>query len=187
MHIIGETINITSMKTNGQATMMRKTHFLAFQEHVTDKQESQRIKGAMAKIGIRMLAGPADPEHAKKSGEVGMLSHSPLRPIAMKAITDDFEDAMKSGRLAAYILGIANATILVMVIYGLSGGHQNEEATARTNDLFIMARQEMSLQAFGLQMLMGDINGEAEDFPCLQEMVLEEGWTDTPANLSCLE
>ena len=28
-------------------------------------------------------------------------------------------------------------------------------------------------------MIMGDINGETEDFTTLQEMLKEEGWTDT--------
>ena len=80
--------------------------------------------------------------------------------------------------MAGYNLDISNATITVVVIYGWSGGHQKEAAAARTNDLLAIARQELSMQPPGLQMIMGDINGESEDFPTLQEMLKEEGWTD---------
>ena len=122
-----------------------------------------------------MLAGPPDPEHAKKSSGVGMLSHGPLRPIALQAITDDFKDAIQTGRMAAYILDVANATLLVVAIYGWSGGHQNEQAAVRTNDLFIIAKQELNLQTPGLHVIMGGVNGEIEDFQCVQDMLNEEG------------
>ena len=182
--MIGETINITSMRTNGHTTMERKTHFTAFQEHGMEPHETIIFKGALGERVINMLAGPRDPEHAKKSGGVGMMAQSPLRPIGMQPTTEDFKDAIKTGRMAAYHLDIANATITVVLIYGGSGGHQNEVAATRTNDLFLIARQELSMQPIGLHMIMGHINGEVEDFPCLQEMLHEEAWTDTAAKAS---
>ena len=172
------------MRTNGHTTMERVAHFTAFQEHAMEAKETQVFKGMLAKRNINMQAGPPDPEHAKKSGGVGLMAHSPLRPIIMQPLTDDFKDALKIGRMAAYELEISDTTITIIVIYGWSGCHQNETAAARTNDLFVIAKHELDMQPPGLHMIMGDINGEPEDFPCLLEMLTEEGWTDTAAKAS---
>ena len=51
-HIIVETINITSLRTNAHTTMERKAHFTAFQEHVMEAQETHIFKGIMGKRAL---------------------------------------------------------------------------------------------------------------------------------------
>ena len=108
--------------------------------------------------------GPTDPEHGRKSGGVGINCRTPLRPIVMQPITDDFRDAMKTGRCMAYILDITGANVTIVNLYGWSGAHQNQIAAARTDDLLAFGRNELAVQPRGHQLICGDLNGETEDF-----------------------
>ena len=74
----------------------------------------------------------------------------------------------------AYSVDITGSNITIVCIYGWTGGHQDTEAFARTDDLFAIIRAELALQPLGHKIITGDINGEPKDFPNLLEMLEEE-------------
>ena len=92
-----------------------------------------------------------------------MICRAPLRPIPLEPHTDDFRDAMQTGRCMAYNVDITGSNITIVCIYGWTGGHQDTEAVARTDDLFAIIRAELVLQPLGHKMIIGDISGESKD------------------------
>lgn len=101
--------------------------------------------------------------------------------MPMRIVTPHFRDAVKTGSLNGFIVDAAGANITIIVIYGWSGGHQSAEAAARTDDLAAIARAELAEQPIGHKMIMGDVNGEMDDFPTFAAMLKDKGWTDAGA------
>ncbi len=129
-----------------------------------------------------MQAGPRDPEYARKAGGVGMQCIKPLRPMAMQPISEDFKDACKTGRVAAWWVDIVGINVLFIIIYGWTGAVKGNEAAARTNDLIGVIRNEIFLQPKALVCMTGDVNRDTDAFPNLIEMIEEENWTDIGAH-----
>ena len=60
-HVIIETIDITSMRTNGHTTMERKAHYTAIQEHAMEDKEIHIFKGIMGKKRDQHIGGTLRP------------------------------------------------------------------------------------------------------------------------------
>jgi hypothetical protein len=181
--VIVESINATSFATNLEQMRERRAHITAFQEHAMTDEQIHSVMLSLAMDGWNMLAGPRDPEHARRSGGVGIQCMKPLRPMKMQPISDDFKDAYKSGRAAAWWVDIGGVNVLFVVIYGWTGGLKGNEAAGRTDDLFGIIRNELFLQPKALTIMTGDINGDTDAYPNLQEMFDDEGWTDIGARV----
>ena len=69
------------------------------------------------------------------------------------------------------MLQVANA-------YGWTGSIKGSKAADRTNDLLVIASNELDLQEPGPKMLVGDLNGDLEGLPIVQHLLKEKGWVD---------
>lgn len=162
--MIIETINVIVVHTSGQQLKARRAHVTAFQEHAPTPTEERIYKVEVAVQGWHASAGPKDPECTRKSGGVVLQRRQPLRPMPMRIETENFRDAVKSGRLMGCVIDVDGASIIIIVLYGWSGGHHNVEAAARADDLLSIARMELSKQPIGLKMMVGGINGKPVSF-----------------------
>ena len=51
----------------------------------------------------------------------------------------------------------------------------------RTNDIITVLRDELEKHPMTPQLIAGDINGDVNMFPTLEEMCTQGGWTDVGA------
>ena len=52
------------------------------------------------------------------------------------------------------------------------------KAAERTNDLLTIGVNDMEAQEPGPKMLIGDVNGDLENFSVIQYLIEKQGWTD---------
>ena len=66
----------------------------------------------------------------------------------------------------------------IVNFYGVTCGHNSEEAVMQTDHLIGVIRDELEEHPNIPTLIVGDLNAEPEDVPIVQEMLQEEGWTD---------
>ena len=61
--------------------------------------------------------------------------------------------------------------LVVADIYGWTNAHYDVTAAVRSNDLLDLIWQEFAARPPGPRMILGDLNGDSDDFPVLQALV----------------
>ena len=176
--IIFESANITSAASNGQQAVARKAKILAVQEHSVDGKDAADFKQLAKGEGWDTTLGPVDPEFGRKAAGVGFCTQKGMMQLPIKPMTDDYDDAVRTGRLLIQQWELEECTLQIGNGYGWTGGVKGSKAADRTNDLFVIAVNELDLQEPGPKMLVGDFNGELEDLPIIQHLLKEKGWID---------
>ena len=151
---------------------------MAVQEHSVDGKDAADFKQLAKNEGWETTLGPVDPEFGRKSAGVGFCSKKGMIQLPIKAVTDDYDDAVKTGRLMIQQWELEESTLQIGNGYGWTGGVKGSKAADRTNDLVVIAVNEFDLQEPGPKMLVGDFNGELEDLPIIQHLLKEKGWVD---------
>ena len=177
-----ESINVTSMRTNGQAVYARKAHFVGVQEHSVRTDAAEGFAAEAAKHGWQMKLGPPDPEHQRPTGGVGFLARSPLHGIPIRGVTKQYEDAVNVGRLGIYGMDLQATTLLVAVLYGWTGSIKGSAAAEKTDDLCKIMLEELRQHPRGPILIMGDLNAEIEDLPVMRDLLDSGAWTDIGAD-----
>ena len=87
-HLIIESINRASLNTNCESLLERKARFVGLQEYSTPTvgQGSTKAYGAAC---WTLEMGPCDPEHARPSGGVGLLSRTPTLGVPIVSNTPE--------------------------------------------------------------------------------------------------
>ena len=178
-----ESINVTSLNTNCESVLARGAHLVGIQEHSAPIAGQGSTKALAAKGGWMLEMGPCDPEHARPSGGVGLLSKSPTLGIPIEGNTPAYRDAYSTARLAIYTCDVLAKELLIAVVYGWTGAANGNEACERSDDLCHIMHQELLSHPEGPKLVMGDINGDIEQFSVCRLMLREQGWTDLGANV----
>lgn len=181
IRLVIDSINVTALSTNAVSLLAREAHVLGIQEHLASAAVQPRFRAEAKDEGWDLDLGPIDPEHAKPSAGVGLAVRKPMNAIPIAGSAKDYNDAYETGRLAIYQLDVQGRTLLIAVIYGWTGACAGNGAAERSEDLMHILANELRAQPVGPQLIMGDFNGELEDFPTLITMTQEEGWTDVGA------
>ena len=92
--------------------------------------------------------------------------------------TDDFKDAVKTGRLLIICMDVEGTTLTVATISGWTGGIKGSLEAERTDDFIAIALDQFSNMKPAPKMIMGDLNATIEALPTLEGMLKEQGWTD---------
>ena len=82
-----------------------------------------------------MEGGPLEPETGKQSAGVGIVALEGLAPYPVTNPTQDYHDAVASGRCAIYNIDCQGATLTIAVIYGWAGAKVGSINASRTDDL----------------------------------------------------
>lgn len=64
------------------------------------------------------------------------------------------------------------------IIYGITGGHNSEEAAMQTDHLLGAIMDELEEHPMMATLIIGDLNAEPEDIPIMRQILEEESWTD---------
>ena len=92
--------------------------------------------------------------------------------------TEDYKDAVKTGRLLIICMDVEGTTLACATIYGWTGGVKGSLEAERTDDLIAIVREQFSRMKPGPKMIAGDLNATIEALPTLEAMLKEQGWTD---------
>ena len=106
------------------------------------------------------------------------MTKLPMVCVHIKPGTKAYEEAYSSGRLAIYQIDGQPTPILCAVVYGWTGAVKGNEASDRTDDLLQILKDELNCQHVGPHCICGDVNGDLEACPQLQDVVSTAGWTD---------
>ena len=97
--------------------------------------------------------------------------------------TKEFIKAYKAGRAALYVLDLGwESNMLVVVIYGQSGGSKAD--VAKTETIIDTAKEEIKKHPYMATIMIGDFNAEPDALKSIQELIEEEQWVDIGRNAS---
>ena len=103
--------------------------------------------------------------------------------MQVKPLTDTFAKAVATSRVDHYAIDMGSGTTLsVYNVYGWTGATQNKRRATRTNRLFEAIIDEVYKQPEGPTIIVGDFNGEAEDFKALNDLLTYQSRTDVGAD-----
>ena len=110
------------------------------------------------------------------------VAHNPKHIKDIEPITAKFKTALANGRLGFYEVGIGKGEqVRIVNVYCWTGAHNNQHARKRTANMFIIIKAELDAPSECPTFMMGDFNGDIDDFPTLTKLIDEEGWSDLGA------
>ena len=97
--------------------------------------------------------------------------------VITKNITEEFQEAYETGRVAKYLLEMGWERMMqIFNVYGQSGG--GKEDIAVTEAILAAVRKERDQEAHLPTLIVGDVNADPSKLRNLRELVEKEGWTD---------
>ena len=85
--------------------------------------------------GKSYIGGPTDPEQGKAAAGVGALSLQGLNVYEVQNPTEDYRDAVKSGRCIMVCFDAGGTAIVCAIVYGWAGAKKGNDLAARTDDI----------------------------------------------------
>ena len=92
--------------------------------------------------------------------------------------SEDYKDAVETGRCKIVCVDIGGQTLACANVYGWSGGISGSKEAGRTDDLLVIIRMQFKSMPPGPKLICGDLNAQRGYLPNLEAMFSEEGWTD---------
>ena len=135
-------------------------------------------KATMRAVGWHMDAGPCSPSSDSNFAGVGVITIDPLKPITFEPKSDDFADAVHTGRLKANWIDIMGTNILFVNAYCWSGGSTNDECAQKTDDLMFIIKTELDLWPEELYIVATDLNARTDRIPTVHDLVTHGDWVD---------
>ena len=174
--------NITCLNSHLSQVSQSMADAFVFQEHSCPQSEWAKMHKYMTSRRKKVILSKLDPEVRHNLGGLGILTKHTRKAVKIKAKTKAFEDAVDTGRAEHYALDIGHATTLsVFNIYGWTGAHQSRKQALRTDHLIAAINDEVHQQPDCPVLVVGDLNGDPNDFKTLSDMLDHEGWTDIGA------
>ena len=186
-HTIVEFMNVTHAENNFDFISSRRAHALFLNEHAVSDDRRDAVKARFGAKQWQACTGPADQMAGKTCGGVACAMKRPRRNIKIRIKTEEFRMHYGSGRLMIHGLGLGpNQMALVITMYGHTGAHQRRTVADLSDEMFAAILEELRHHPRLPTFIMGDINGEAEDFATLQAMLKEQDWHDLGAEAARL-
>ena len=154
------------------------------QEHSTKAQKARALKAIPAERGWRLDLGPVDETTESASAGFGaMWNPGALRVYVAPLKTERAKAHETSGRLRKYaIQHVHGNPIVVYNVYGWTDGSKDRKARVATEAIM----REISLDVRRTRnppyWIVGDLNGEPEEFQDLKEVMDKEILHDVGGN-----
>ena len=166
--------------------LKRKAHAFLCQEHSTPPSEifklREEFKGSRCQDPKQCLSC-LDPEVSHNLGGLAAIARRPRSFVSVVHKTKTFGAARATGRVDVYSLDIGSGVnILVFNVYGYSGGNQSKKLAARTDRLLRAILDEVQAQPKAPTLIVGDLNGDVEDFPIFAAAVKDGIFCDLGAS-----
>jgi exonuclease III len=176
--VIVETINVTSGTKQEETIIQRKAHLQCLQEMGLTMQQTDALRKRAKQKGKTYIGGPPDPELGKAAAGVGIMAYKGLNVYPVPNPTQDYNDAVKTGRVLIVCTDIDGDRLTCATIYGWTGGKKGTVEAARTDDLIAIVLDQFEKMGRGPKMINGDLNASIDALPTLQHMLSQMGWTD---------
>ena len=154
------------------------------QETCVSEKQQLAFEREAAAYGKKAICSPLDPEHIKASAGVAALAVKGIEMYPATKVTDDYRDALATGRCNIFCFDIGGQTLVCANIYGWTGGSKGSKEAERTDDIISIVRMQFRQMPPGPKLICGDLNACTEALPTLKWMLKEEGWTDVGNNSS---
>ena len=120
-----------------------------------------------------MILGPVDPNLTHHTGGVGAIASIDDSLFLIEPLAPTLAHAVQGGRVALFGYGRGKAGGLVhfYVLYGFTGSHDSPWAARKMNQLIQACHEDALLRPEGPAFLVGDLNGDAGDFPALTHLI----------------
>ena len=189
-----EVANLTHLTNARHALSNRSyTHFFG-QEHSLPRTEWARARQAYKPENIHL--SDLDAEADTPLGGICALRKDNRPYILPKPKAKNFNAINGKGRVQLYALDITDKLyILIYNIYGWTNAAKDKAAAARTNAMIEYILEDMAHRPQGPMMIVGDLNGDTQNFRAVQEALqtqelLDVGahaskWGSTPADYTC--
>ena len=180
-----EIINCTAASTRLPLLLGRKAHGLLITEHSCNPQMVSECREQCRDARWASEFSCRDPELCHITGGVAALVRQPARLFPIEPSTKGLKDCMDNGRLGLYAMDIGQDTMgICFIVYGWTGGHGFNEASARTNACFKAIRGEVAARPGELICCGGDFNSSPEFLPDLLALMEDHHWVDIGARLN---
>ena len=177
-----EVANITHAGNHVLDLCRRTCDAMLVQEHTLTPKDIGKVRGILKAKRWKSIFGSLDPQSKTALGGVGALAKQPRSFIRVKALSTDFQDAVKTGRCDLFALDCGGrTTALFFNIYGYTGGHQKPKVARRTAMLIRAIITEIQEQPLGPIFICGDLNCDPADIRILQDMLDDKTFTDLGA------
>ena len=115
--------------------------------------------------------GPPDPNNDANAG-VGGIARAHDTLFEYKPISKEFQKVRDAGRAIhlGFCLGRNGTLISIFNIYGHSGGAQNPRKAEATSAILEACILEAGFFMHTPKFIIGDVNGDFEDFPQLEAL-----------------
>lgn len=173
-----ETSNATSLNSNRETALARKTHFQAIQEACLNEAQVAAMRAAASLRGKTYIAGPTAPKQGKVAAGVWALFHKDIAAFEIPDPIDDYKDAANNGRCKILCFDAGGITVACGIIYGWAGARKGSGDAARTDDLIAIVQAQFDTMDPGHKLIMGNLNGNLDFFPTAMALINEHGWTD---------
>eukprot|EP00973_Karenia_brevis_P024397 3365041-Karenia_brevis.AAC.1 len=132
---------------------------------------------------LKSLISPPDPEHLHTTGGVGCVFTDTVKVLALKPITSKFAKVHDNGRcMLTSILFPNGLQVFCFNLYCWVNANTQEEARARTDDMFDAVFHELDALAGSLFMIACDLNSDLDRIPLLLSRVSEDALVDLGAH-----
>ena len=171
-------INVTSLNTTKEILAETDAHIVLIQEHSCTNAQLAKCKKELRKSGWNLHASPTT-QGAKGSG-VACMVKMPIIAVPWRATSQAFKELHNIGRCGIYECEVGGDKIVLVNVYGATGGHQDTDAAQKTDYIMAAVQEEMEMKDMkGARIyLCGDINADVEDIPVMHDLVSNQGWQD---------
>ena len=166
-------INITHLINYGDKLKDRDFDTAYITEHSIENrqhtiQEVRDIFGKNAQIHLSKL----DKEKNKNVAGTGTIQRLKKHIIMPEVLYPPLAKIINEGRIGLYGQRVSKDEVaLIYLLYGYTGGEQNNMAASRTNDIVEMVLRDMELQAPGPKLLVGDYNATTNRINALKKAI----------------
>ena len=179
-------INCTHAWEHCQQMACRDAHAFFFCEHSCSPFNVGQCLQEWRGYGWAGIMSGLDPELKHQTGGVGGMVRSPFRIFTMPPISPKLQSLIHNGRIGLYGCDIGGCQhAIVFVVYGWTGGHQDDWAANRTDGLIECILDEVQFRPPTQPILLvGDLNCTPDRLPHLQGLISDFSFVDLGAKAS---
>ena len=134
------TASMYPMRMHMQQHRVHQRHITHASRNTLSPQQCTDFRTALPK-STKCHIGPLGPTTSRQSAGVGMLPTNDNDTYNWTPITQEFREAIETGRINKYLSTPSHKThVYATVLYGWTGGHTNTTIASKADNLLFVAR-----------------------------------------------
>jgi hypothetical protein len=193
-NVVLEVGNVSHAFNNRHNIAKRAADYFFGQEHSLPRGERSKLREHMKHWRIHMTELDEEAEH--NLGGIFMASKGKKEIICPAPKGSQMKLINGKGRVQLYAIELArDVYVLIYNIYGWTNAAKIKSAAQRTDDIIATIIEDMEMQPPGPAFILGDLNGDINNFETLKQEVEEkrlvdvggqaENWGAEPNEYTC--